>query len=151
MPWLRECSICFDLNPYSKNTRTKWRLDFDVDATEVQHLKVDSFQLVAGAKLSCINCSIIMEGLNTMSRNLALFDSSKPFGMDIYKRHKYPLRVEVTPFEQEEADLNGEKSSVLKSLSSWSDLKRHAKRKNPQRLKVRYQKPIQFEYHMLPG
>ncbi|TGO48140.1 hypothetical protein BCON_0250g00130 [Botryotinia convoluta] len=83
IPRLRECSVCFDLNPYSKNTRTKWRLNFDVDATEVQHLKVDSLQLVAGAKSSCTNCSIIMEGLNTMSRNLAFFDSSKPFDMDI--------------------------------------------------------------------
>jgi hypothetical protein len=106
------CNVCLGLDRFSVEN-DRWQLGIKADLTAEYSLLFESSQLNASVKSGCETCSIVLSGLELISRNLSLFDASRAYRGRFIVHDYCPLEVEIFDEEgdQEEEDEDAEVSA----------------------------------------
>jgi hypothetical protein len=98
---MNRCDVCLSLDRFSDED-DRWQLGMKADLTAEYSLEFVSSQLRVSIESGCATCSIVLSGLELISRNLSLFDASKPYRGRFILQSDSPLEVEI--FDEEEDD-----------------------------------------------
>jgi hypothetical protein len=90
------CQVCLGLDRLSEVAETTpgWQMEIKADLTPEYSLRFQSSELIESAKSGCFNCSVVLNGLNLISRNLSLFDTAQPYAGHFILQFGSPLEVE---------------------------------------------------------
>lgn len=119
------CELCchFDIRPGDSFNPLagKWTIRINPgDLSDEYRLFFTSRQLQRAANSGCANCSLLIDGLHIISKNLDIFDSAQPYQGRIISRTGCALQVEVRGSMMDEPI--GLEFYKLSSLSSASTL-----------------------------
>lgn len=96
---MSRCDVCLSLDRFS-DEHDRWQVGVRTDLTAEHSLEFVSSQLKISVESGCATCSIVLSGLELISRNLSLFDASKPYRGRFIFQSDSPLEVEI--FDEDE-------------------------------------------------
>jgi hypothetical protein len=100
---MKPCGVCLGLDRLLVED-DRWQRGIKADRTVEYSLDFESSQLSASVKSGCRTCSIVLSGLELISRNLSLFDVSRAYRGRLILQPKFSLEVEIFDDEHEEED-----------------------------------------------
>lgn len=105
------CEVCLDLKNLGRSHR--WNLRARKDLTWEYTLEFSSSQLEQASRSGCRTCSIVLEGLQVITRESSILDMLQPYQGHFILQQHHPLEIEITT-RSEELKLKGPQSSYLR-------------------------------------
>jgi hypothetical protein len=97
------CDVCLGLDRFADD---RWKIEIKADLTPEYSLAFLSSQLMESVESGCTACSMVLRGLDLISRNLSLFDASRPFRGRFILQPDNPLEVEIFHTAAEEPSID---------------------------------------------
>jgi hypothetical protein len=91
---MKPCDVCISLDRFSDED-DRWQVGIKADLSPEYFLEFTSSQLSVSVESGCVTCSIILSGLEQISRHLSLFDAARPYGGRFVLQAGCPLEVEI--------------------------------------------------------